>query len=129
VRDTQTKETKNGAGYLSYEEYYATWEDEMPMHDFERLNRMASSMVDCLASRFVDGNDHHVKDAVSWQIWFMRQKGSLSACFEKKPLRESFADYAIERSGEGGIVRLLGVELCPMTLQLLRAGGVVTTWI
>lgn len=117
------------SGYVSYEAYVETWEDEMPRADFDRLNRIASSMVDALASRFVDKNDYHVKDAVLWQIWFMRQKGSLAACFEKKPLKESFADYAIERQREGKTVRLFGVELCPVMVELLRVGGVITTWI
>ncbi len=116
-------------GYVTYEEYVETWEDEMPRADFERLNRIASSMVDALAARFVDGNDYHVQDAVLWQIWFMRQKGSLAACFEQKPLKESFADYAIERQRAGEVVRLFGVELCPMAVELLRVGGVITTWI
>ena len=66
-----------------------------------------------------------------WQIWFMRQRGSLSACFDALPLKESFGGYSIERSASGAEehIRLFGLEVSPMMISVLRVGGVISLWL
>lgn len=97
--------------------------------EFDRLNRIASCMADFLAGRGLDPVSYLVREAVHWQIWFMRRKGSIEACFSAAPRKESFADYSVERDKNDGTVRLFGMEVCPMMLQILKTGGVITSWV
>ena len=119
------------SGYGDYETYVADHEDMIPLKEFARYNRIASSMVDFLAGRAVDAGNGAVQEAVHWQIRFMRQRGSLDACFDTLPLKESFGGYSIERSaaGEDEKIWLFGMEVCPMMISVLRVGGVISLWI
>ena len=119
------------SGYGVLETYQADHADAIDAAAFDRYNRIASCMVDFLAGRSVDGDSFYVREAVHWQIWFMRQKGSVQACFTVPPKKEAFAEYSVERAetAEDGTVRLFGMEVCPMLLQLLRLGGVMSYWI
>jgi len=61
----------------------------------------------------------------------MRQRGSLGACFDTLPQKESFGGYSIERSAAGDVekIRLFGLEVSPMMISVLRVGGVISLWI
>lgn len=120
--------TVRGGCYGDYDTYVADHEDTMPEAEFARYNRIASCMVDFLAGRAVDANNSAVREAVHWQIWFMRQRGSVAACFDERPLRESFGGYSIERSagGQEEKITLFGCEVCPMMISVLRVGGVIS---
>ena len=119
------------SGYGDYDTYVADHEDEISERDFARYNRIASCMVDFLAGRAVDAANGTVQEAVHWQIWFMRQKGSVSACFDDRPIKESFGGYSIERSAAGldDKLSLFGCEVCPMMISVLRVGGVISLWV
>ena len=119
------------SGYGDYEIYVAEHEDEMEPGEFARYDRIASCMVDFLAGRAVDVKNSAVREAVHWQIWFMRRRGSLQACFDPLPHKESFGGYSIERSvsEEGERIRLFGLEVSPMMISVLRMGGVISLWI
>lgn len=119
------------SGYGDRETYVADHEDDIAEADFARYNRIASCMVDFLAGRTVDAANSAVREAVHWQIWFMRQRGGLSACFDDRPIRESFGGYSIERSanGQGKPLSLFGYEVCPMMISVLRVGGVISLWL
>ncbi|MBE6657122.1 MAG: hypothetical protein E7604_01630 [Ruminococcaceae bacterium] len=119
------------SGYGDYETYVADHEDMIPPGEFARYDRIASCMVDFLAGRAVDAGNGAVREAVHWQIWFMRQRGSLGACFDTLPQKESFGGYSIERSaaGDGEKIRLFGLEVSPMMISVLRVGGVISLWI
>lgn len=119
------------SGYGDYETYVAEHEDTVSEQEFARYDRIASCMVDFLAGRAVDAKNMAVREAVHWQIWFMRQRGSLEACFDTLPLKESFGGYSIERSAsdDGEKIRLFGLEVCPMMISVLRVGGVISLWI
>ena len=119
------------SGYGDYEVYVAEHEDAISESEFARYDRIASCMVDFLAGRAVDAKNAAVREAVHWQIWFMRQRGSLEACFDTLPIKESFGGYSIERSasGEGEKIRLFGLEVSPMMISVLRVGGVISLWI
>ena len=123
-------ENRCASGYGDYQVYQDDHDDAVDRAIFDRYNRIASCMVDFLAGRGVDPDNYYVREAVHWQIWFMRQKGSVQACFSDKPIKESFADYSVQRSTDtDGKLRLFGMEVCPMVLQLLRAGGVTSNWL
>lgn len=119
------------SGYGDYAAYVAEHEDNISEAEFARYDRVASCMVDFLAGRAVDANNSAVREAVHWQIWFMRQKGALSACFDERPIRESFGGYSIERSAKGKDEKLslFGCEVCPMMISVLRVGGVISLWL
>ena len=123
--------TAAASGYGDYETYVAEHEDMISLRDFVRYDRIASCMVDVLAGRAVDVKNSAVREAVHWQIWYMRQHGSPQACFDALPLKESFGGYSIERSAtaEGEKIRLFGMEVCPMMISVLRMGGVISLWI
>ena len=123
--------TKAVSGYGDYESYVAEYEDMISQREFVRYDRIASCMVDFLAGRAVDAKNSAVREAVHWQIRFMRQRGSLEACFDTLPIKESFGGYSIERSAaEGGErIRLFGLEVSPMMISVLRVGGVISLWI
>ena len=119
------------SGYGDFGTYVAEFEDMISVQEFARYNRIASCMVDFLAGRAVDANNTTVREAVHWQIWFMRQKPSLQACFDELPLKESFGGYSIERSaaGKDDNLKLFGMEVCPMMISVLRVGGVISLWV
>lgn len=119
------------SGYGDYEVYVAEHEDSIEPGEFARYDRIASCMVDFLAGRAADTKNSAVREAVHWQIRFMRQRGSLQACFDPPPLKESFGGYSIERSvsDEGERIRLFGLEVSPMMISVLRMGGVISLWI
>ena len=117
------------SGYGVYADYQSDHEDILTEQEFARFNRVASCMVDYLAGRGVDGENPYVREAVHWQIWFMRQKGSLAACFQRKPHKERFAEYTVELDRDSGNRIVCGIELCPMTLSMLRGGGIVSDWL
>ena len=121
-------DTMSSSGYGKYLVYCDEHGDLPEQSEFDRLNRIASCMVDFLAGRGVDAGNYYVREAVHWQIWFMRQKGSLAACFSAPPKKESFADYSVERSDDGGI-RLFGLAVCPMTVQILITAGIISNWL
>ncbi len=128
--DTENKKHAAAiSGYGCYEDYVSVHEDAISRFDFDRYNRIASCMADFLAGRLVDGENYYVREAVHWQIWFIRQRGSVQACFSAAPKKESFAGYTIERGEDDGKIRLFGMEVCPMMLQILKCGGVISTWI
>lgn len=120
-----------GGCYGDYDTYVADHEDEISEEEFARYDRIASCMVDFLAGRAVDAGNSAVREAVHWQIWFMRQRGSVAACFDDKPLRESFGGYSIARSarGQDGKITLFGCEVCPMMISVLRVEGVISLWL
>lgn len=121
--------TKSGYGDRAV--YIADHEDDISEAEFARYDRIASCMVDFLAGRAVDANNSAVQEAVHWQIWFMRQKGSLGACFDERPLKERFGGYSIERRAQGKDegISLFGCEVCPMMISVLRVGGVISLWV
>ena len=123
--------TASKSGYGDYRTYVAEHEDMISEEDFARYDRIASCMVDFLAGRAVDVRNSAVREAVHWQIWFMRQRGSLSACFDERPLKESFGGYSIERSAsdKDEKISLFGMEVCPMMISVLRVGGVMSLWL
>lgn len=119
------------SGYGDYDTYVADHEDPISARDFARYNRIASCMADFLAGRAVDAGNSAVREAVHWQIWFMRQRGSLASCFDPLPHKEQFGGYSIERSAQGKdeTVKLFGCEVCPMMISVLRVGGVISLWL
>ncbi len=117
------------SGYGDYEGYMADHGDALERAEFDRYNRIASCIVDFLAGRALSGESAYVRQAVHWQIRYMREKGSLAACFASEPVRESFAGYTVERRREDGGLRVFGMPVCPAALQLLRVGGIVSYWI
>ncbi len=122
-------EEKDNSGYGCYSVYCEDHEDLPDTATFARYNRIASCMVDFLCGRAVDAENLCVREAVHWQIWFMRQKGSVKACFAGEPTRETFGGYTVERDTAGAPLRLFGMEVCPMMLSVLRCGGVLSCWI
>ncbi len=120
---------KNNSGYGVYEIYCADHEDTPDEGTFARYNRIASCMVDFLCGRAVNGGERCVREAVHWQIWYMRQKGSVAACFGDTVTRESFAGYTVERSQAQDRYRLFGMEVSPMLISVLRCGGVLSCWV
>lgn len=122
-------EGERASGYGVYEIYCADHGDMPDAETFEQYNRIASRMVDFLAGRGVDGSSDSVREAVHWQIWLMRQRGSVKACFTREPVRETFAGYTVERGSDGENPRLFGVEISPMMIGILRQGGVISCWV
>ena len=116
-------------GYGDIAVYREDHGDDIDEGTFVTLDRIASRMVDVLAGRAVDGCNPSVREAVHWQIWFMRRRGNVSACFDALPRKEAFGEYSIERSADGGHMTLFGMEVCPMMLSVLRVGGVISLWI
>lgn len=128
---TAAADTGVVSGYGDRAVYMADFEDDISVSDFARYSRIASCMVDFLAGRAVDAANGAVQEAVHWQIWFIRQRGSVAACMDERPIRESFGGYSVERAaaGDDGHLRLFGMEVCPMTVSVLRRGGVISLWI
>lgn len=120
---------KNSSGYGDYDVYCTDHADTPDTATFARYNRIASCMVDFLCGRGVRGDTRCVREAVHWQIRHMREKGSVEACFSGTVTRESFAGYTVARQANGGIPRLFGMELSPVALSILRAGGVLSYWV
>lgn len=120
---------KNGSGYGAYESYCVDHGDVPDAATFDRYNRIASCMVDFLCGRGVDAENYYVREAVHWQIWFMRQRGSIQACFSGEPIRETFGGYTVERRDDDGKLRLFGMEVSPIMMQLLRCGGLLSMWV
>ena len=86
--------------------------------------------------RAVLGMGRHVeetlREAVHWQIRFMRLRGTPEQSLQTRPTRESFGGYTVERRGDGadgGRMTVDGIEVCPMTLSVLRTGGVMRAWV
>ena len=119
------------SGYGALAVYRSDYEDDIDEASFARYDRIASRMIDALAGRTVDAGNPAVQEAAHWQIWFMRQRGSVKACMESLPKKERFAEYSIERasSEDRGGVTLFGMEVGPMMLSVLRVGGVISLWI
>lgn len=124
-----------------YETYVAEFEDALTPAAFARYASAASRTVCALVGRAVLGmaSDHHtgvlqtLREAVHWQIRFMRLRGTPEQSLQSLPSKESFGGYTVERRGEdrdgGGRVTVDGMEVCPMTLSVLRTGGVMRIWV
>lgn len=118
------------------ETYIAEFEDAISADDFVRYERIAARTVTALVGRAVLGMGRHVegtlREAVHWQIRFMRLRGTPEQSLQTRPIRESFGGYTVERRGDGadgGRMTVDGIEVCPMTLSVLRTGGVMRAWV
>ena len=121
---------ENTSGYGDYDVYCADFEDAPAEEVFAKYNRIASSIVDFLCGRLPDAENSCIREAVHWQIHHMRGRGSVEACFAGTPVRESFGGYTVERAASApGQLRLFGMEVSPVTVQILRAGGMMCSWI
>ena len=118
------------------ETYIAEFEDAISVDDFVRYERIAARTVIALVGRAVLGMGRHaeetLREAVHWQIRFMRLRGTPEQSLQTRPTRESFGGYTVERRGDGadgGRMTVDGIEVCPMTLSVLRTGGVMRAWV
>ncbi len=118
------------------ETYIAEFEDAISADDFVRYERIAARTVTALVGRAALGAGRHVeetlREAVHWQIRFMRLRGTPEQSLQTRPTRESFGGYTVERRGDGadgGRMTVDGIEVCPMTLSVLRTGGVMRAWV
>ena len=117
------------------ETYIAEFEDAISADDFVRYERIAARTVTALVGRAVLGAGRHaeetLREAVHWQIRFMRLRGTPEQSLQTRPTRESFGGYTVERrdGADGGRMTVDGIEVCPMTLSVLRTGGVMRAWV
>lgn len=125
---------KTALRFGDLETYTEAFGDTPTAAAFARYDSIASCAVASLVGRAAYGAAGCVRDtlreAVHWQIRFMRLQGDAEQFLRTLPEKESFGGYTVERGGkDGASVTVNGIVLCPMTLSVLRTGGVISSWL
>ena len=127
--------------YADYEYYTETFKGTpVPLEDFDRLNVVASDIIDLIVCNKITDVNNNIKTAACYQIELLSRQGGVEAITgfadSSTAIKESLGDYSVgstnfneKGNASWNILHVNDIPVSRLTVKYLKDEGLMSRWL